>query len=90
MTFEEKTAGLKEHAEFAAYVNKVKAEALETEYHGAVEHELTRTTQFLFDSLMAEVDPTKILLCVGALRGLRLATNNIAAKWPEDRENENG
>ena len=50
MTFEEKTAGLKEHAEFAAYMNKVKAEAVGTEYHGAVEHELTRSTQFLFDA----------------------------------------
>jgi hypothetical protein len=86
--FEEKSAGLKEHADFASYVNKVKAEALATEYHGAVEHELTRTTQFLFDSLMGENDSTKILLCVGALRGLRIATNNIAAKWPEDKEPE--
>lgn len=88
MTFEEKTAGLKEHAEFAAYINKVKAEAVGTEYHGAVEHELTRSTQFLFDALMAENDQTKILLCVGALRGLRLATNNISALWPIDKETE--
>lgn len=86
MTFEEKAASLTEHDDFAAYINKVKDEAADLEYRGAVQHELTRTTQFYFDRLMEARDTTEVLLLVGALQGLRLAGNNVEARWPVDKE----
>lgn len=86
--FAKNIEGITEHNDFAAYINKVKQEAAGTEYHGAVLHELSRATQATFDLLMAASDQTHILLLVGALRGLRSASEHIASEWPIDKETE--
>lgn len=86
--FEQKSAGLTDHNDFAEYINKVKEDAQGTEYQGAVLHELNRATQLAFDRLMETADQTQILLLVGALRGLRMASEHVTSKWPIDKEIE--
>jgi len=85
--FFEKAADCRDHDSYARFINKVKQDAADSEFCGAVDSELTQVHGEVMDQLMAATEQDKILLLVGALKGLRAARIAVYREWPVDEEN---